>query len=219
MTSSHKALIIFGLFLAALGGYFVSKNYHKKALRTLPYFGPKSSSGTIANDTAHHIYYFRFTNQYNEPFTLDSIKNKIVISEFFFTTCRSICPVMNRNMEKVYKKFSSFPDVLILSHTVDPETDSVPVLKAYADLHGVHDRRWIFLTGKKSELYEAARKSYLVSVDDKPPENPEDDFIHTQMFVLVDKNQRIRGYYDGTDSLEIERLITDIQVLRDEQND
>ncbi|MCX8080104.1 MAG: SCO family protein [Bacteroidia bacterium] len=211
--SALLVLILFTVLL--LLWLFIRQKSVNKPLRLLPFYGPKNYSGGTADSsqTAHTIYYFKLTNQFNEPYTLDSVKGKIYVSEFFFTTCRSICPIMNRNLEKVYARFGQRPDFKILSHTVDPETDSAAVLLEYARQHGVRNRNWIFLTGNKKALYEAARKSYLVSVDEKPPENPEDDFIHTQMFVLVDKNLRIRGYYDGTDSTEVSRLMTDIEVL------
>lgn len=208
-------IILFSAFILFVSWYFIQKNFNKSPLRILPFYGPKNynAGSSDSSEITHRIQYFSFTDQFNEPYTLDSVKGKIYVTEFFFTTCRSICPIMNRNMEKVYKEYGKRPDFRILSHTVDPETDSAHVLMAYAKLHGANDRKWIFLTGDKKLLYEAARKSYLVSVDEKPPENSEEDFIHTQMFVLVDKNQRIRGYYDGTDSLEVQRLITDIGVL------
>jgi len=179
-------------------------------LRFLPYFGPKFVDAK--NDSTYHeLKAFRFVNQNRETITLDSLKNKIVVAEFFFTTCQSICPIMNTNLQKVYKLFASRNDVLILSHTVDPEQDSVPALKAYASLQGVNDRRWMFVTGPKKDLYEAARKSYLLNAEEG--DGGEDDFIHTQNFALVDKNKHIRGYYDGTDSVEINRLIAELHLL------
>ncbi len=179
-------------------------------LRYLPYYGPKFVNSK--NDSVRHaIKNFWFVNQHNEAFTLDSLKNKIVVCEFFFTTCQSICPVMNTNLQKVYKLFANRKDVLILSHTVDPEQDSVSILKKYANLQGVTDRRWMFVTGSKQALYEAARKSYLLNAEDG--DGGEEDFIHTQNFALIDKNNHIRGYYDGTDSLEINRLVAELYLL------
>ncbi len=136
--------------------------------------------------------------------------------EFFFTTCQSICPIMNSNLQKVYKRFADRNDVLLLSHTVDPEVDSVAALKAYASLMGVTDSRWLFVTGNKKELYEAARTSYLLNSD--KGDGGADDFIHTQKFALIDKNQHIRGYYDGTDTLEVNRLITEMELLIQEHD-
>ena len=121
---------------------------------------------------------------------------------------------MNTNLERVYKEFKNNPDFLILSHTVDPETDSVPVLMNYARLHGVSDKKWMFLTGDKKKLYELARKGYLLNAEEG--NGDAEDFIHTQNFALIDKDKHIRGFYDGTDSLEINRLIGEIKLLEKE---
>jgi protein SCO1 len=194
--------------------FFYAEN-KEAPLRLLPYYGPKFVDA--GNDSTYHeIKAFSFINQNNEALTLDSLKNKIVVTEFFFTTCQSICPIMNTNLQKVYKSFAERKDVLILSHTVDPEQDSVPVLKNYADLQGVNDRRWMFVTGSKKDLYAIARKSYLLNADEG--DGGEEDFIHTQNFALVDKNKHIRGYYDGTDSIEINRLISDLHLLIQEHD-
>lgn len=142
------------------------------------------------------------------------MEGKIYVAEYFFTTCKSICPVMNDNLKRVYKEFRNRKDFLILSHTVDPETDSVPFLKQYADAHGVNDDRWKFVTGDKKKLYEIARKGYLLNAEEG--NGGEEDFIHTQNFALIDKEHHIRGFYDGTDSLEINRMIQDIRILLNE---
>lgn len=192
-----------------LGWYFVSEK-ENKPVRYLAYFGPKHA--LKVNDTTYHsIPAFEFTDQDNQKVNSETVKNKIYVTEYFFTTCGSICPVMNRNLEKVNKTFRDKSDFLILSHTVDPETDSVPVLKAYALQHGAEEGRWLFLTGPKSKLYELARKGYLLNAEDG--NGGEEDFIHTQNFALVDKERHIRGFYDGTDSLEINRLIQEIRLL------
>lgn len=187
--------------------------YHEKKeapLRSLPYYGPKNVDQK--NDSTYHkIKEFQFVNQHGETYTLDSVINKIIVTEFFFTTCQSICPIMNTNLQKVYSHFKERKDVLLLSHTVDPEQDSVPALKDYANRQGVKDRRWMFVTGSKKDLYEAARKSYLLNAEDG--DGGDEDFIHTQNFALIDKNQHIRGYYDGTDSIEIQRLISELELL------
>ncbi|MBS1637876.1 MAG: SCO family protein [Bacteroidetes bacterium] len=182
-------------------------------MRTLPYFGAKNSINP--GDTVfHQVSPFFFKDQYNEPVTEQTVKGKIYVCDFFFTTCHSICPIMSGELERVYKAFASNPSVMILSHTVDPEEDSVSVLKQYAGLHGVHDKRWLFVTGEKKHLYEMARKSYLLNAEEG--DGGEDDFIHTQNFALVDKERHLRGFYDGTDSAEVSRLITDINILLDE---
>jgi protein SCO1 len=195
--------------LAFLAWYFLSAG-RAEPLRRLPYYGPKGS----AQPFSHVVPAFNFTDQAGERVTEKTVSGKIYISEFFFTTCRTICPVMNAHLDKIYKEFAAEHRILILSHTVDPETDSVVQLRRYAELHNVNDRRWLFLTGRKSELYEMARKGYLLSADEGS--GGADDFVHTQNFALVDGNRRIRGFYDGTDSLEMVKMRRDIRVLLDE---
>ena len=203
------------LFLIPLGficWFFVAEKQNKP-VRYLSYYGPKNSSA--ASDSSYHtVPGFEFTSQYNEKVSQATFDNKIYVTEYFFTTCRSICPVMNSNMEKVYKAFANDPEVLILSHTVDPETDSVPVLLDYAKQHGVTNKKWLFVTGDKKRLYEMARKGYLLNAEEG--NGGDEDFIHTQNFALVDKEKHIRGFYDGTDSLEIKRLIVEIKLLLNE---
>lgn len=202
-------LFLPGLFLV---WFYVSKHENKPS-HYLAYFGPKNA--LKVNDTTYHfIPDFEFTNQFNEKVNQESIKNKIYVTEYFFTTCKSICPIMNNNLEKVYKEFKDKSDFLILSHTVDPEIDSVPVLMEYAKLHGVHDKKWLFLTGEKKKLYDIARKGYLLNAE--KGDGGADDFIHTQNFALIDKEHHIRGFYDGTDSLEIHRMIQEIKLLLSE---
>lgn len=192
--------------------FFVSK-HENRPVRYLAYFGPKNA--LKINDTDYHsVPDFDFVDQYNEPVTQKTIEGKIYVAEYFFTTCQSICPIMNRNLERINKEFKNEPDFLILSHTVDPETDSVPVLLDYAKRHGVADKKWLFVTGEKAKLYELARKGYLLNADQG--NGGEEDFIHTQNFALIDKERHIRGFYDGTDSAEISRLNTEIKLLIDE---
>lgn len=202
-------LIIPAIFI---GWYFFNKS-EQKPLRTLPYFGQKN---TIKNgDTTYHtVKPFCFVNQYNEKVTEESVRDKIYVTDFFFTTCQSICPIMSTELERVYKQFANNKDILILSHTVSPEEDSVSVLKDYANLHGVKDKRWLFVTGDKKHLYDMARTSYLLNAE--AGNGDEDDFIHTQNFALVDKERHLRGFYDGTDSLDVNRLITDMKLLLEE---
>lgn len=198
--------------LAFIGWYIINKN-EQKPLRTLPYFGKKNS--IKKGDTAFHIVKpFCFVNQYNEKVTEETVKNKIYIVDFFFTTCQSICPIMSTELERVYKKFGNNKDVLILSHTVSPEEDSVKVLMNYAKLHGVKNKQWHFLTGEKKHLYDMARQGYLLN--NESGKGDVDDFIHTQNFALVDKERHLRGFYDGTDSVEVTRLISDIKLLIEE---
>ena len=202
-------LLVPAVFIA---WFFYSKK-EMKPIRTLAYFGQKNKLQN--NDTNYHsVPPFFFINQFNQKVTEQTVQGKIYVSDFFFTTCQSICPVMSTQLERVYKKFKTRNDFLILSHTVNPETDSVKQLAEYAKLHGVNDEHWLFLTGEKKHLYELARKGYLLNAEEG--NGDEDDFIHTQNFALVDKEKHLRGFYDGTDSLEVARLIIEIQVLLDE---
>jgi protein SCO1/2 len=192
--------------------FFISKK-DNKPLRILAYFGPKRA--LKINDTTYHfIPSFQFTDQYNNAVTENTVKNKIYVTEYFFTTCQSICPIMNANLDKVYALFKNDPNFMILSHTVDPETDSISVLRNYAAKHKVTDKKWLFVTGKKTELYNIARTGYLLNAEQG--NGGEEDFIHTQNFALIDKDRHIRGFYDGTDSLEINRLILEIKILQQE---
>lgn len=161
----------------------------------------------------HTVQGFSFTDQDSAVVTQDVVKGKIYVAEYFFTTCTNICPVMNKNLEKVYALYKDKPNFLILSHTSDPDYDSIPVLKAYADQHGADSKNWHFVTGDKRQLYKLARESYLV---DDGTFTGEDDFIHTQWFALVDGNGRIRGLYEGTKAKDVDKLIADIDQLMEE---
>lgn len=167
----------------------------------------------------HKIGNFNFENQLGKTITQQEVSGKVYVAEYFFTTCKSICPIMNKEMQRVYKVYKNDPSFRILSFTVDPDVDTVEQMNRYALEHGVSDdESWHFLTGKKDELYQLARKSFFVL---KPAEalNQGDagsDFIHTNNFVLVDRQGRIRGYYDGTASEEVSQLIIDIEHVMKE---
>lgn len=167
----------------------------------------------------HTIGDFSFVNQHGESITQNLIENKVFVVDYFFTTCGSICPIMTGQMKRVQATFLNEADVLILSHTVWPEVDSVGQLLQYAKEKGVVKGKWHLLTGDKSKLYDMARKSYFVlkPVEAEDVGDGNSDFIHTNNFVLVDQKRRIRGYYDGTDSTEVEQLIRDIRVLLTER--
>jgi protein SCO1/2 len=166
----------------------------------------------------HHIGTFKFLNQNGKWITDDEMKGKISVVEYFFTTCKSICPIMNQQMQRVHSTFLQNEGVKIFSFTVDPEIDTVEQLKRYAESHHATPGKWHFLTGNKADLYALARKSFFVL---KPAEaqnlgDAGSDFIHTNNFVLIDKNLRIRGYYDGTSLKEVNELISDIKRLQNE---
>lgn len=167
----------------------------------------------VLGTPGHVVQGFTLTNQDGKAITQNNVKGKIYVAEYFFTTCTNICPVMNKNMEKIYAKYKDNPNFLILSHTSDPDYDSIPVLKAYAAKHGADVKNWFFLTGEKRHLYKLARESYLV---DDGHYTGEDDFIHTQWFSLVDGDGQIRGLYEGTKDKDIEKLIGDIDRLMHE---
>ncbi|NOQ72174.1 MAG: SCO family protein [Crocinitomix sp.] len=178
-----------------------------------PNFDPIWEVGDL--DTLHTIADFSFTDQNGLSVTEETIADKIYISNFFFTNCGGICPKLTRNMEIVQGAFEAEEDVLFLSHSVAPEIDSVPKLKAYTNNFNVNDARWHFLTGSKTEIYEMARQSYFA--EEVPGFNKDStEFLHTEHFILVDRDKHIRGIYNGTVELEMDRIIEDINLLLNE---
>ncbi|HXS57536.1 MAG TPA: SCO family protein [Hanamia sp.] len=165
---------------------------------------------------------FRFTDQNRQEVTEHTLDGKVYVAEYFFTTCKGICPKMNANMASVYDKFKNDKNFAIISHTSMPETDSVPLMKAYEEKmigkNPENPARWYFVTGTKDSLYKMARQSYLLDNDKNNSVNIEDHFIHTQFFALVDKEKRVRGIYDGLKLDEIARLDKDIAGLLKEKN-
>jgi protein SCO1/2 len=167
---------------------------------------------SLRNSTAeHHILDFRLTDQKGRTVTLADARNKVVLADFFFTTCGSICPKMSTQLERVQEAYKNEPRFLILSHSVTPEMDSVPVLNAYADMHGADPERWRFLTGDRRQIYMLARKSWF-AVKDTGNGGP-DDFVHTENLILADTLGRLRGFYDGTKPEDVDRAIEDIGKL------
>lgn len=163
----------------------------------------------------HRIGNFAFQNQHDETITLNDVKGKVFVAEYFFTTCGTICPKMTEQMTRVQKRFRKNDEVAILSFTVNPSYDSVAVLNVYAEKYNAKKGQWHFLTGSQEDLYGLARKSFFVL---KPAEaanlgDAGSDFIHTNNFVLVDQELRIRGYYDGTSISEVNELMDDIELL------
>jgi protein SCO1/2 len=157
---------------------------------------------------------FTFTNQQGKLVTDRDVEGKVYVAEYFFTSCTGICPILNDNMKQIYDKYKAEPDFMILSHTCDPETDSVGRLKQYADSLKVNNDKWLFLTGPKEDLYNAARVSYLLDDPKNNLQNIEDQFLHTQFFALVDKNGKVRKkIYDGLKKKELKELEHDIAVL------
>jgi protein SCO1 len=178
----------------------------------LPIFGEREVVGI---DTVYHtIAPFSFVDQDSSTITNDTFLDKIYVADFFFTTCRTICPIMKTQMLRVYEATSEMPDVLILSHTIDPEYDTVALLHDFANRLGVESKRWHFVTGVKDTIYKIAQTSYFATAMDDKTEP--DGFIHSGAFLLIDKKQRIRGKYDGTKEEDVNRLIVDIKRLRRE---
>ncbi len=159
----------------------------------------------------HFISNFSFVNQNGKTITQKDYEGKIYVADFFFTTCGSICPKMTTNLAEVQKAFINNPKVMLLSHSVLPDIDSVPVLKAYAIKNRVNDKKWNLVTGDKKEIYSMARKSYLAVKQGKPSELY--DMVHTENFVLIDDKRRVRGFYDGTKKEDVQQLIDDINFL------
>ena len=156
---------------------------------------------------------FTFIDQDGHAFTQQDIQGKVCVVEFFFTTCHGICPRMNASIKKIANTFNAEPNFRILSHTVDPETDTVARLKVYADSIQADTRHWKFLTGSKQKLYEAARNSYVLDDVKNNVGSIEEQFIHTQFFALVDKEGQVRGIYDGLKEPELQKLKQDIKAL------
>ena len=175
-------------------------------------FHPKLVDISLQNTSVEHtIADFTLINQNGKVVTQSDYENKIYVTDFFFTRCPSICPIMSNNMEKLQEIFLNDDDVMFLSMSVTPEMDSVPILKEYAHRNGVIDSKWNITTGEKKHIYNLARKSYFAVVDHG--DGGLQDFIHTPNFILVDKKKQIRGVYDGTNNEEVLRLIDDIKIL------
>ncbi len=201
------------IFLPIL--YFLVKPKSK-----LPVYNPVDVNPRLVDDAVKHISRdhrigdFHLINQNGDSISKSDFEGKIYIADFFFTRCQTICPIMAINMSELQEYFKDDDDLKFLSHSVTPDIDSVSVLRAYADKNNAIDGKWEITTGKKTHIYELARKSYFAVLDEG--DGGEQDFIHTEQFVLVDKQKQIRGFYDGTDAREIERIIKDIEVLKSE---
>jgi len=192
----------------------------KKPKEVLPVFQPAKVNAELVDSTIQHVkkYHkiadFSLINQNGKTITQNDYNGKIYVADFFFTTCQTICPVMTDNMAVIQQRLKNDSEVMLLSHTVTPEIDSVPQLKKYALEKGVDDTKWNLVTGDKKEIYRLARKSYLAVKTDG--NGDEYDMIHTENFILVDTKKRIRGFYDGTKEKDIEQLLKDIAILKKE---
>ena len=188
-----------------------------KPVETLPIYQPAEVNEKLVDSSVIHVskYHkisdFELTNQNGQKITQEFYSNKIYVADFFFTTCQDICPIMTKNMYKLQEELKNDNDILFLSHTVIPEVDTVEQLKNYSSENKVNDSKWNLVTGDKKQIYDLARKSYLAVED---TEYGEFDMIHTENFMLIDKKRQIRGFYDGTNDLEIDRLLSDIEILK-----
>lgn len=158
---------------------------------------------------------FSFHNQDNQIVTKDIFNDKVIITDFFFTTCPAICPIMKRQMFRIYEAYPDQPDLLLFSHTVDPEHDTVEILKNYSEGLGIKTEKWQLITGPQEEIFEVAKNNYMLGA--LKDENSPGGYIHSGSFVLIDKNKKIRGYYDGTDAKEVDRLILDLKEFISEK--
>lgn len=209
------------IFLIIVSAITIPVFYHLlKVDNRLKIFNPVDVNPRLVDESMLHIQKnhtianFKLINQNGKTITNDDYKDKIYIADFFFTRCQTICIAMAYNMSELQAYYKNDEDIMFLSHSVTPVIDSVSVLREYADRKGVIDGKWNVTTGPKKHIYELARKSYFAVTDEG--NGDENDFIHTEQFVLVDKEKRIRGYYDGTEKEDMEKLKKDIVLLKEE---
>ncbi len=192
-----------------------------KVYQPLPIYQPAMVNEEMVDSTIqyqrkfHKIADFKLTNQNGKTITQTDYDGKIYIADFFFTTCQTICPIMTDHMYQIQKEIINDDEVMLLSHTVTPEIDTVAQLKRYAKLKGVNDAKWNLVTGDKAQIYQLARKSYLAVKTDG--NGDAFDMIHTENFMLIDKKRQIRGFYDGTNAEDIARLLEDLKILKKEK--
>jgi len=216
----RKYLLLFALLLGpGLVLIFLSKADH--SFKTLPYYGPKEpvySAGSDTPDTMYHtVPDFSFTNQFGEETTMADFEGDILVADFFFTTCPTICPIMTKQMARLQWMLEdpAYDDVSFISHTVNPEHDTPEVLLAYGEEEGADFEKWTFVTGDQEEIFEQGFEGYLLSTQEDS--GAPGGFLHSSMFVLLDRDRHIRGFYDGTSSKEVDDLITDIKMLKKEE--
>ena len=224
MRSFFAQFKFLGLVLLIVSAVIISLFYNAlQPKEILPVYQPAMVNFELVDSTLQHVkkYHtiadFALTNQNGKLVTQKDYENKIYIADFFFTTCPTICPIMTKNMAGIQDKILNDEDVMLLSHSVTPDIDSVPQLKKYALEKGVKDSKWNLVTGGKQQIYELARKSYMAVKTDG--DGGPYDMIHTENFILVDKERRIRGFYDGTDSEEMKKLLSDLEILKSSYTD
>jgi protein SCO1 len=215
-----KIIILLLVLVVPAIGYLLLRtgtNHYK----SLPVYGERYAEERVVDgktviDTVYHtIRDFALTDQSGKTITQDNLKDVVYVADFFFVDCQTICPKMSTQMSRIQEKFKNNPEVKLISHSVNPEADSVPVLARYAQEYKAIPDKWHLLTGSKKQIYDLARNDYLVNAlqGNAGP----DDFIHTELFVLIDKEKKIRGYYDGTSAGAVDTLIDEIKVLMKEE--
>ena len=208
-------LLVFGsiLIIGMLIVYPMLKRDPKLKIYKPSDVNPKLVDESVRNyQLEHSVAVFELYNQDADTIGLKDLEGKIYVADFFFTTCGNICPKMTTQMKILHDFYLENEDIMFVSHTVYPEEDSVKVLRAYADKYQINSSKWLLLTGEKQVIYDLARKSYFAVLTEG--DGGERDFIHTENFMLMDKQQRIRGYYDGTLPEDMDRLKKDIEILR-----
>ncbi len=205
-----QSLRIKAICFPLLAFSFLLSSCIQKKEAPLPIFGERE---VVGSDTVYHtIGDFKFVDQDSAEVTGDTFKDKIYVADFFFTSCRTICPIMKTQMLRVYDSTQNENDVLLLSHSIDPEFDTVGLLHDFAERLGVKSDKWHFVTGKKEDIYKIAQTGYFATAMEDKTEP--DGFIHTGAFLLIDKKKRIRGKYDGTKEEDVNRLLADIARLK-----
>ncbi|GGZ43785.1 SCO family protein [Mesonia mobilis] len=209
----------FAIVLFVLSAIIITIIYQLlKPAPTLPIYQPDMVNKELVDTTVqyvrkyHKVPDFKLVNQNGDTITQKDYEDKIYIADFFFTTCQGICPIMTDHMVKIQEEFKDDPEVLLLSHSVTPEIDSVAQLKKYAEEKGVIDEKWNLVTGDKKQIYDLARKSYLVAKSQG--NGGKYDMVHTENFALIDKSKRVRGFYDGTNPEAIKQLVEDVKLLK-----
>ncbi|XMO87765.1 SCO family protein [Algibacter sp. AS12] len=224
MLSFFKEYKVFAIVFGIISIIIIAIIYNTlNVYQPLPIYQPTMVSTELVDSTIQHqkkyhkIANFSLTNQNGKTITQEDYKDKIYVADFFFTTCQTICPIMTTNMAEIQNEILNDDEVMLLSHSVTPEIDTVAQLKRYAIKKGVNDKKWNLVTGDKKEIYKLARKSYL-AVKDQGDGGPF-DMVHTENFMLIDKKRQIRGFYDGTNTEDIKRLINDIAILKESYQD
>lgn len=218
MISFFKKYKLFVIVMSCLSAIIMIAFYFAlRDAKVLPVYQPENFNVELVDPSIQHVrkYHtikdFKLVNQNGKTITQEDYKDKIYVADFFFTTCQTICPVMTKNMAVIQKEILNDDEVMLLSHTVTPEIDTVAQLKRYAIEKGVNDKKWNLVTGDKKQIYDLARKSYLAV---KSTGDDNYGMVHTENFILIDKEKRVRGTYDGTNEEEIKELLEDIKILK-----